>query len=166
MEREVVQETVAGLVTEFVAARNAHDVDRLTSLFAEDGSYGEFGLGTVMLGREEIRRHLTAVSSAVPALAYSLTAYPVTSREHVLLRWIMTGTQDDEFAGVAPTGKPFQVRGATFLLTSGDKILRAVDCFDVEGLLGRVRPRSAADSDAWAPSPGFLADEDNIWYGE
>src|SRR4030042_1540059 len=60
MERVATQETAYRLVAGHIAACNAHDVDRVTSLFAEDGSYGEFGQGDILLRRGGIRPFPTA----------------------------------------------------------------------------------------------------------
>jgi steroid delta-isomerase-like uncharacterized protein len=162
MERDVHEVTPLRLVANYIAAWNAHDADRVASLFAEDGCYGEFGQGKVMLGQEEIRRHLAATFRAVPDLAITPAGHPVCSRERVLCKWIMTGTQQGEFADVPPTGRRLEVRGATALLTRGVEIVRAASYFDVGSVVGQPG-RSASDL---IPNRGLLDDEDNIRYGE
>jgi steroid delta-isomerase-like uncharacterized protein len=177
MSWDAPQERVYRLVREYVAAWNSHDVDRLICLFVEDGSYGEFGLGRVMLGQEEIRRHLIATFAALPDLIVAATGEPLSRGERVYWKWLLMGTHRGEFAGVAPTGKRFELRGFSALLTSGDRIVRASDCFDVASIVRQVAPgcqrRSShgnglADSGRTGPDPwlGMVADEDNIGYGE
>jgi steroid delta-isomerase-like uncharacterized protein len=173
----VPQERVCRLVREYVAAWNSHDADRLTSLFAEDGSYGEFGLGRVMLGRQEIRRHLSATFAALPDLTIAPTGEPFSRGERVFWKWLMMATHQGEFAGVPPTGKRFELRGGSVLLTRGDKIVRGADCFDVASVVRQLAPERERRSD-WGgrstdgggiglnPWLGSLADEDNIGYGE
>jgi len=171
MRGGVPEERAYRLVRDYVAAWNSHDVDRLTSLFADDGSYGEFGLGRVMLGQEEIRRHLIATFAALPDLTIAPTGEPLSSGERVHWQWLMTATHEGEFAGVPPTGKRFELRGGAVLLAKGDKIVRAAECFDMASFLRQVAPererRSNGDSRS-TPAPGMytLADEDNIGYGE
>jgi len=171
------QETLYRLVREYVAAWNSHDADGLAFLFAEDGRYGEFGLGRIMLGREEIRRYLIATFAALPDLTIAPTTEPLSSGERVFWQWLMTATHQGEFAGLPPTGKRFELRGVAVLLTGGDKIVRAADCFDVSSLVGQVAPErarrlnsgSASADDGTTglnPWPAILADEDNIGYGE
>ena len=123
---------------EYVAAWNSHDADRLTSLFVNYGSYGEFGLGMVMLGREEIRRYLIATFAALPDLTITPTGEPLSSGERVSWRWLMTATHQGEFAGMPPTGKRIELRGISVLLTRGDKIVRAADYFDVASVVSQV----------------------------
>ena len=177
MRCDAPQERVYRLVREYVAAWNSHDVDRLTSLFAEDGSYGEFGLGRVMLGREEIRRHLIATFAALPDLTIAPTGEPLSSGERVFWKWLMTATHQAEFGGVLPTGKRFELRGISVVLTRGDKIVRGADCFDVATVVGRTacergrywsNGNSSADARRAGQNPWLasLADEDNIGYGE
>jgi steroid delta-isomerase-like uncharacterized protein len=171
MRCDVPERDVHRLVREYVSAWNSHDVDRLTSLFAEDGSYGEFGLGRIMLGREEIRRYLIATFGALPDLTVTPTGEPLSSGDHVYWRWLMTATHQGEFAGVLPSGKRFELRGLTALLIRGGEIVRATDCFDVSSLVRQVAParKWGWNSDRRStPNPWLctLADEDNIGYGE
>jgi steroid delta-isomerase-like uncharacterized protein len=162
---------------EYVAAWNSHDADRLASLFVKYGSYGEFGSGTVALGREEIRRYLIATFAALPDLAVTPIGEPLTSGERVFWRWLMSATHQGEFAGMPSTGKRIELRGGSALLTRGGEILRAADCFDVTSIAEQVaaeRERRSnqgscsADAGKTGLSPrlGALADEDNIGYGE
>jgi steroid delta-isomerase-like uncharacterized protein len=171
MRCDAPQERVYRLVREYVAAWNSHDVDRLTSLFAENGSYGEFGLGRVMLGREETRRHLIATFASLPDLTITPTGEPLSSGGRVYWKWVMMATHQGEFAGLPATGKRFELRGASVLLTKGDKIVRGADCFDVGSIVDQVVPEceqrlnsdSRSTPDLWMCP---LADEDNIGYGE
>jgi len=177
MGRVASRETTHRLVADYIAACNAQDVDRLTSLFAEDGSYGEFGQGNVLFGRQEIRRYLTAKFPALPGLTYTLTAHPICNGERAILRWVMTGVPQGEFAGVPPAGNSFRVQGMTVLIMKGDKIARAIDSYDVRVVARQLRYGLAPAPDAGAPypsfapadivaSPGFPDSEDNIRYGE
>jgi steroid delta-isomerase-like uncharacterized protein len=158
----------------YVAAWNSHDADRLASLFVRYGSYGEFGLGTVLLGREEIRRYLIATFAALPDLAIAPIGEPLSSGERVFWRWLMTATHQGEFAGMPPTGKRIELRGGSALLTRGDEILRAASCFDVASIAEQVAAesegRGSRSADAGGsgigPRLAALADEDNIGYGE
>ena len=83
----------------------------------------------------------------------------------------MSATHEGEFAGVPATGKRFELRGLTLLLTRSDEIVRGADCFDVASFVRQVAPdrgrRSNSNSrstpDLWMC---ILAGEDNIGYGE
>jgi len=177
MRRDVPREMACRLMREYVAAWNSHDADRLASLFVKYGSYGEFGLGAVMLGREEVRRYLTATFAALPDLAITPIDEPLSSGERVFWRWLMTATHQGQFAGLPPTGKRFELRGGSALLTRGDEILRAAHCFAVASIAEQVAGERegcsnhgscSADAGKTGLSPrlGALADEDNIGYGE
>jgi steroid delta-isomerase-like uncharacterized protein len=177
MRRDVAQDMVSRLMREYVAAWNSHDADRLASLFVNYGSYGEFGSGMVMLGREDVRRYLTATFAALPDLAITPIGEPLSSGERVLWKWLMTATHQGEFGGVLPTGKRFELRGISVLLTRGDKIVRGADCFDVASVARQVAPdwerrsnnassSTEVERTGLDPRLGILADEDNIGYGE
>jgi predicted ester cyclase len=130
-----------------------------------------------MLGREEIRRYLIATFAALPDLTITPTGEPLSRGERVFWRWLMTATHQGEFAGMPPTGERFELRGISALLTRGDKIVRAADCFEVASVAGQV---AAEREGRWNsggaplgtgktglnPSLASLADEDNIGYGE
>jgi steroid delta-isomerase-like uncharacterized protein len=177
MRCDVPEEKAHRLAREYVAAWNSHDADRLTRLFAEDGSYGEFGLGRIMLGQEEIRRYLIATFAALPDLTVTPTIEPLGSGERVFWKWLMTATHEGEFAGLPSTGKRFELQGASTLITRGDKIVRSSDCFDLGSLVRQVAPeRKRHSDDATGPADPerteldpwltMLSDEDNIGYGE
>jgi steroid delta-isomerase-like uncharacterized protein len=177
MRRDVTQEMACRLMKEYVTAWNSQDADRLASLSVRYGSYGEFGLGKTKLGREEIRRHLIATFEALPDLTITPTGEPLSSGARVSWRWLMTATHQGEFAGLPPTGKRIELRGISALLTRGDEILRAVDCYDVasiaeqvagelEGCSNRVSCSVDAERTGISPRLNTFADEDNIGYGE
>jgi steroid delta-isomerase-like uncharacterized protein len=177
MRRDVPQAVACRLMSEYVAAWNSHGADGLASLFVKYGSYGEFGSGTVMLGREEIRRYLVATFAALSDLAITPIGEPLSSGERVFWRWLMTATHQGEFAGLPPTGKRFELRGGSALLTRGDEIVRAADCFDVASIADQVAGECEGRSNqgscsahagktGLSPRLGALADEDNIGYGE
>jgi hypothetical protein len=110
-------------------------------------------------------------------LAITSIGEPLSSGERVFWRWLMTATHQGEFAGMPPTGKRFELRGGSALLTRGDDIVRAADCFDVASIAEQVAAERegrsndgscSADAGKAGLSPrlGALADEDNIGYGE
>lgn len=171
---EIARTAVTRLVADYLAAWNAHEVKRVVSLFAADGSYAEFGGGSVLFGREEIDRHLSAVVCAVPDLTMALTAAPDFSSECVLLKWTIEGTQHGEFAGVPGNGRLFKIQGSTALFLRGEEILRALDCFDVGQLEVRTAKRDGTlryfptSKDVAGQDTSIDSDttEDNIGWGE
>ena len=161
---------VSQALADYLAARNAQDVRRSVSLFAGDGSYAEFGGGSVMFGKKEICRYFKAVAEAVPDLKVTLTAAPDINGDCVLLKWIIEGTHKGQFAGVPGSGKRFKVPGNTALFFRGRRILRALDCFDVGALEPDYhrRPRRLPRRPDILPSEAFdpHSGEDNICWGE
>jgi len=120
--------------------------------------------------------HLKACSwfpstAALPDLTIAPTGELLSSGERVYWKWLMSATHEGEFAGVPATGKRFELRGLTLLLTRSDEIVRGADCFDVASFVRQVAPdrgRRSNSSSRSTPDPWMciLADEDNIGYGE
>jgi steroid delta-isomerase-like uncharacterized protein len=67
-----------------------------------------------------------------------LIGEPAVGGERVFVEWLMTATHRGEFAGMAATGKRFEVRGATLIALRGDKIVRNTDYLDVWTILRQL----------------------------
>jgi steroid delta-isomerase-like uncharacterized protein len=119
------------LAADYVAAWNTHDVDKATAFYVDDGVYEDLGPGTVARGQAEIRRYFADTFDAFPDVRIGLSGEPIVSGERVCVEWEMTATHHGTFAGIAATGKRFEVRGATVMVLRGDKIVRNTDYLDV-----------------------------------
>lgn len=119
------------LAADYVAAWNTHDVGKATSFYMDDGVYEDLGPGTVARGHAEIRRYFAETFAAFPDVHVALVREPVATGEQVIAEWVMTATHRGNFAGMAATGKRFEVRGATVMTLRGDKIVRNTDYLDV-----------------------------------
>lgn len=166
MCNDVRESALLRLVADYVAAWNAHDVDRVASLFAEDGFYGEFGDGQVIVGRKEIVGYLQSVIAAIPDLAITMAATPILAHDGVLVHWVLTGTRSGWFAGRPPTGASFELPGLTALALKDDRIARAAHTFDVRAAKSRPSPRLDGPPSDIGSLFGDGVPEDNIWYGE
>ncbi len=57
---------------------------------------------------------------------------------HVVCHWEGNGTQQGEFAGVAPTGKPVTVVGIRIFTCRDGMIVEQAICYDVLGMLQQI----------------------------
>ena len=154
----------------YVEAWNARDADRIASLFAEDGRYGEFGHGSVVCGRADIAGHLRAIISALPDLQLTPADRPVCAGDRVFFKWTMRGCTNGAAAARLGLATPFELRGATVLVFKGGEIARAADSFGVRNGQGgsSCGLRSLSNGPPFSRSVGRREDptEDNICYGE
>jgi len=62
----------------------------------------------------------------------------ITEGDKTAFRWIMSGTHEGEFMGVAPTGRLVTVMGMDILRTVNGEILEYWGEFDVMGMLRQI----------------------------
>jgi predicted ester cyclase len=88
-------------------------------------------------GREAYKQVVTAIRSAFPDIHYTVELL-VAEGDTVVARWRTTATQQGEFLGIAPTGKPGATSGTDTCRISGGKIVEMVCHWDALGLLQRL----------------------------
>ena len=113
----------AGL-REFVAAFNAHDLDRIMGFFADDcvleTPRGADPWGTRHSGRAAVREGLAARFSGIPDVHYGEDEH-WTCGEHAVSRWLLTGT--------TTAGERVRVRGCDLLDLAPDGRIRRKDSY-------------------------------------
>lgn len=116
-----------------------HRIEDITEFVREDvvGNDPEFG---------------TSVESFVEQWKGWLRAFPdvridldeiVAESDRVACRWTMTGTHQDEYMGILPTGKQIKISGTSFDRLVDGKIAQGFDCWDAKRLHEQLR--SSAD---------------------
>ncbi len=103
------------------SAFNRQDADALAELYAEDAVNWQVA-GEPLQGREAIRESFREFFRAFPDSGFR----PVNlleDEEWAALEWDGWGTHRGEFAGVPPTGRPYQLRGCGFFQVCEGKIV-------------------------------------------
>ena len=110
--------------TQFLAAFNAHDLDRIMGFFADDcvleTPRGAHPWGTRFEGPEAVRRGLAQRFSGLPDVQYSDDEH-WTCGDHAVSRWLLTGTTVD--------GVPVRVRGCDLFDLAEDGRIRRKDSY-------------------------------------
>ena len=122
----------------WIAAWNAHDVNRVLGVFTSDVLYEDVPLGVVNQGAEELGAFATGVFAAVPDLRLDLVNASLKGG-HGTIEWIFSGTD----VGLYRTGRRFSVRGASVIDVHGQSIARNSDYYDLATLqrqLGLLPP--------------------------
>jgi steroid delta-isomerase-like uncharacterized protein len=88
-------------------------------------------------GIEAFKQFVTAIHSTFPDINFIIEDL-AAEEDKVAFRWIMTGTHNNEFMGIAATGKQFTVRGATFARLSNEKMSEAWLYWDRLGMVEQL----------------------------
>lgn len=92
------------------------------------GNDADFGAG-----REAFRTQWRQWQSAFPDLHFAVEDV-IAEGDRVLTRWTLTGTQQGEFMGIAPTGKQIRVTGMSLDIIEDGMIVEGFDGWDALGL--------------------------------
>ena len=116
---------------QFVAAFNAHDLDKVMSFFADDCELmlprGPDPWGKRYVGKAEVRKGLATRFEGIPDVHYGDDTHWI-SGNHAVSQWTLTGTTKD--------GKKINVRGCDLLEFRDGKIIRKDSYWKI------VEPRS------------------------
>jgi steroid delta-isomerase-like uncharacterized protein len=118
------------LVNSFIEALNTQDLDKLTSLFKEDGTYEEVCSGRIHTGKKAISAYIAATLEGIPDSKFELVSISC-STNYAMFEWIWKGTNS--------VGWP----AMNLPLTNKLLELRGVSVMDIEN--GRIR----ANRDYW-----------------
>jgi uncharacterized protein (TIGR02246 family) len=119
-------------------AWNAHDPDAVAAVFAEDAVLLEAGRPGETRGRTAIRERAALLLRGFSDFRLERLALVIDDDAHAD-RWAMTGTHDGELYGMAPTGRPVRIEGATFTRLGADGlVVEDVHFTDMAGLLAQL----------------------------
>jgi steroid delta-isomerase-like uncharacterized protein len=103
------------------------------------------GTGGDLVGPAGFKPFFRAYRSAFPDVRLRIDEL-VESGDVVAVRWNATGTHRGDGLGFAPTGRPMQMNGMTFIRVQGNRMVEGWNNFDQLGMLqqlGIVNPEKA-----------------------
>jgi len=109
------------IVTEWAAAFNRHDAAAAAALYHDDATNIQIAWSEPVRGRQAMLDAFTAILRAFPD-SHSEIEHTFEDGEWVIIEWSLGGTFRDEFAGHAPTGRSFRLRGCEFFHVTDGKI--------------------------------------------
>ena len=120
------------IVDGYMAAWNAHDVDKAASFLAEDAVYFDATVGTPQQGRAAARDNVIKVFvTAVPNLTWKMTSEPIVSADGIAFQWEFAGTNSGAWSAETPaTNKPLKFEGVSFVRVENGKITYQGDYYD------------------------------------
>lgn len=132
------RETILAANEATFRAWNAHDPDAVAVVFSEDAEIVDVVTGEVTRGRDAIRAQAAARFVGFPDFHLERRMLLIDGSTNAD-QWVMTGTHDGEFLGVAPTGRRVEVAGATFSEFGEDGlVVRDTHYVDVHALLRQL----------------------------
>ncbi|MND68837.1 SnoaL-like polyketide cyclase [compost metagenome] len=123
------------IVDGYMAAWNAHDVDKAAGFLAEDAVYFDATVGTPQQGRAAARDNVIKVFiTAVPDLTWKMTSEPIVSADGIAFQWEFAGTNSGAWSAETPaTNKPLKFEGVSFVRVKNGKITYQGDYYDALG---------------------------------
>jgi len=123
------------VVTEFLAAWEAFDPDRITATFAEDGVREDITAGVIARGCAEV---LQTVTNFFAAFEGAAVEHPVAfaAGDQAVESWVFTGRYTGTLPGLPPgAGEDLSIRGLTLIDLAGGLIQQTTDYYDHYGIL-------------------------------
>ena len=113
--RKNIQDNEA-VARKYINSWTAHDVEAITSLYAENCLFEEVGTGRSFSGREEIAGYAASTLSGVPDSKFIIITL-FADEESAVVEWVWKGTNSVGWPemGLPATGKYFELRGVSVM---------------------------------------------------
>lgn len=108
----------------WIEAYNGHNPDTASSLYDENVSNTQLPYGKTVQGREAMKTTYENIFRAFPDI--HIEAENIIEQDSwVVVEWIFSGTMKGEFAGHAPNGNKFCMRGCEiFQIVNGNIVIQ------------------------------------------
>ncbi|AMV29521.1 SnoaL-like polyketide cyclase [Gemmata sp. SH-PL17] len=113
--------TVREVMVAWGEAWNGHDADALAALYHDDAVNHQVAFGDPRVGRDAMREDFRAFFAAFPD-SYTRVEVTLIDGARAAVEWVGGATWTGPFAGRAPTGAPFTLRGCGFFFIVDGKI--------------------------------------------
>jgi steroid delta-isomerase-like uncharacterized protein len=133
------REQILAANEETFRAWNAHDPDAVAAVFSPDAEIVDVTAHENIRGRDAIRRRASDLLEAFPDFHLEQRMLLVDGTANAD-RWVMTGTHEGIYYGLAPTGRRVEVDGATFSeFDDAGLVVRDTHYIDVNALLQQLQ---------------------------
>jgi steroid delta-isomerase-like uncharacterized protein len=126
------------MMSDFLAAMNAHDLEKMLTFFTDDAVYDCMPMGKLSRGKKEIKDFFSDTFTSFPDFKIEMKSNFIAGDQGAG-EWVMSGTfAQSTTPGVPATGKKFSVRGATINEFRGGKISRNTNYWNRAEFLQQV----------------------------
>jgi steroid delta-isomerase-like uncharacterized protein len=99
------------LLQESLQALNARDADRFMATIHKEAIWSLDASKDPISGTKALREVIEAMIVAMPDMNYELQQILDADDDHVIIRYVLRGTHDGEFMGIAPTHNKIEMYG-------------------------------------------------------
>ena len=131
----MASDAAGDIVKAYVAAWNAHDIDKAGSYFAEDVTYYDASVGVPVEGKADATSKVVAsFINAVPNCNWDIVGEPIVAGDRVAFQWKFSGTNTAAWGdGTAAANKNFTFIGASVFNVKDGLIKSQSDYYDALG---------------------------------
>ena len=126
------------LLLESLEALNARDADRFMATIHDDVTWSLDATKDPISGPEALRTVVEAMIAAIPDMHYELVQILGAGNEHVVIRYILRGTHEGEFMGIAPSHNKIEMHGCVISEIKDGKRYRMWQYASGPGLLDQL----------------------------
>jgi len=129
---------VEKMMNDYLAAMNAHDVEKFLTFFTDDAVYECTPLGKVSRGKKEIKDFISSTFADFPDFKLEMKS-GFNAGDRGAAEWVMSGTfAHSSMPGMPATGKKFSVRGVAITEFKNGKISRNTNYWNLASFLQQV----------------------------
>ena len=99
------------LLQESLEALNAHDAERFMDTIHEEVTWSLDASKAPVSGIKALRAVIEAMIVAMPGMNYELQQILGADDDHVIITYVLRGTHEGEFMGIAPTHNRIEMHG-------------------------------------------------------
>jgi len=99
------------LLNESLEALNAGDTDRFMATIHDEVTWSLDASKDPISGKNALRALIEAMIVAMPDMNYELQKILSTDNDYVIIQYILRGTHEGEFMGIAPTHNKVEMYG-------------------------------------------------------
>jgi steroid delta-isomerase-like uncharacterized protein len=128
---------VKRILEEYLAAMNAHDVEKIASLFTEDGISEDVPMEIVHHGKEGVKANFSMEFTAFSDYKVEVKTI-IVAGDYAATEAVMTATHTGDLPMLPATGKSVSVRAASIIEMRGDKIKRNSNYFNMASMMQQL----------------------------
>ena len=126
------------LLLESLEALNARDADRFMATIHDEVTWSLDATQDPISGPQALRAVVEAMIAAIPDMHYELVQILGAGNEHVVIRYVLRGTHEGDFMGIAPSHRRIEMHGCVISEIRDGKRYRMWQYASGPGLLNQL----------------------------